>query len=736
MGDLSPAFDTEEGVKALADYYSGIGLYGFNAGQKSFGLNINGRAFFGKSGKGQILIDGNSGTIQSQHFLASMKKFYNDEENEPTDVKKAGMRIDLDNGILETYGLESTSMIKIDPSAGGKDGKEGTGAYFVVRSSAGDNSDSTDELDQETETTNKKGTEIFYAGKKKYFLQSHNYRKKTISIPAEKTNNEDGDFPEETVEYGRGINFDLMKGKLNAFNFTLTATDASTGAYVKLNSENTNSGHPYFVIHGVKKDDSGNVTHVNNLLYFSNKIQRMRSLDYNTHDETGTEINLANGKITSYDFNLKAIRKNQGIQMSSSGKPFLLIRAREDPDDEESASKTLVYITNTKGADNKAQFYLQSKNYSSKSGSEAGVKIDLGNNKITAYDFNITAYHPYTDKDGKPQRYTLRINSGADTIPLQVGTRFKVHWDGKVEADYIEANSGRIAGWYLISQPGLDRGIYSYDPTDPNQHGIQLLAKGEIRVGHITTSSVAYYMVLDTKTNTFKRQNNKPDNFDELEKQGNAYAVYQQSAANKIGFVVTSAGQVTANGAQLNSAKILEATLTNCTIQSAKVGALTGGSITGATINGSTITGGTIKGGNIDGGTIKGAKITGGSIDVSGNIKCGGLQVGSDTLTAETIEFEHVGHKSGSYVCLNRSQSLSADSGETGSGGASSPTVGGWIKDSTGKGCSFSLYISVPAHTHSIPSRSVTVGGDYTYFLRKKVRMRVLGSDWSSSVIS
>ena len=368
------------------------------------------------------------------------------------------MRIDLDNGILETYGLDSTSMIKIDPSAGGKDGQEGNGAYFVVRSSAGDNSDSTDEFDEDTEKINKKGTEIFYAGKKKYFLQSHNYRKKTISVPAEKKDAEDDDFPQETVEYGRGINFDLMKGKLNAFNFTLTATDASTGAYVKLNSENTNNGNPYFVIHGVKKDDSGNVTHVNNLLYFSNKIQRMRSLDYNTHDETGTEINLTNGKITSYDFNLKAVRKNQGIQMSSSGKPFLLIKAREDPDDEKSASKTLVYITNTKGADNKAQFYLQSKDYSSKSGSEAGVRIDLGNNKITAYDFNITAYHKYTDKDGKPQRYTLRIDSGQNDVPFQVGTRFKVHWDGEVDADFIKAKAGKI-GPFTFNEKALYTGV-------------------------------------------------------------------------------------------------------------------------------------------------------------------------------------------------------------------------------------------------------------------------------------
>lgn len=443
MGDLSPAFNTEEGVKALQDYYSGIGLYGFNEGQKSFGLNINGRAFFGKSGKGQILIDGNSGTIQSQHFLAAMKNFYNDSEDEPTDVKKAGMKIDLDNGTLETYGLDSTAMIKIDPSAGGKDGKEGNGAYFVVRSSAGDNSDSEDSIDQETEAKNTKGTEIFYAGKKKYFLQSHNYTKKTMSTPVEVTDEED-EFTEQTIEYGRGINFDLMKGKLNAFNFTLTATDSSTGAYVKLNSENTNNGTPYFVIHGVEKDNSGNTVHANDLLYFSNKSQRLRSLDYNTHNETGTEINLTNGKITSYDFHLKAVRKNQGIQMSSDGKPFLLIKARENPDDETTKGKTLIYITNSSSEDGKAKFYLQSKDYSSKSGSEAGVRIDLGNNKITAYDFNITAYHKYTDKDGKPQRYTLRIDSGQNDVPFQVGTRFKVHWDGEVDADFIKATAGKI----------------------------------------------------------------------------------------------------------------------------------------------------------------------------------------------------------------------------------------------------------------------------------------------------
>ena len=112
-------------------------------------------------------------------------------------------------------------------------------------------------------------------------------------------------------------------------------------------------------------------------------------------------------------------------------------------------------------------------------------------------------------------------------------------------------------------------------------------------------------MVLDAKTNQFKKQTNKPSGYDELEKKGEAYTVYKESENGKIGFVVNSAGQVTANGAQLNSANILKATLTNCKIQSADVGVLIGGSITGATINGSTISGGTITGGSISGASIK-----------------------------------------------------------------------------------------------------------------------------------
>jgi hypothetical protein len=60
MGDIQSVGNT--------DNKSGLGIYGFNDGAQSFGLNIDGTAFFGKSGRGRLLFDGNSGTISSASY--------------------------------------------------------------------------------------------------------------------------------------------------------------------------------------------------------------------------------------------------------------------------------------------------------------------------------------------------------------------------------------------------------------------------------------------------------------------------------------------------------------------------------------------------------------------------------------------------------------------------------------------------------------------------------------------
>lgn len=109
MGDVSKAYN--QNVQGpLARYYKGIGLYGFDGGVQSFGLNVNGKAFFGASGHGQILIDGSSGEITSANYK----------------INDCGINLDLDDGILTAKGpvvttgtKETQSLLLIDPQAGG-----------------------------------------------------------------------------------------------------------------------------------------------------------------------------------------------------------------------------------------------------------------------------------------------------------------------------------------------------------------------------------------------------------------------------------------------------------------------------------------------------------------------------------------------------------------------------------------------------------------------------------------
>ena len=218
MGDVSIAGENEGSIaegatsveKELAQYYTGTGLYGYNEGVKSFGLNINGKAFFGKPGNGQILIDGNSGSIQSRSYIQTKK--YDDKPNvnangevildangNPTFTDghdRAGMIIDLDRGSINAYGEGSAAAVTIDPTPASS-----VKPIFEVKSS--------------------KGKELLFVGDKNYYLQSDDYKKETTAVK------------------GEGLKFDLYKGTLDAYKFKLTAgtgdnkivLDSTAGTY-------------------------------------------------------------------------------------------------------------------------------------------------------------------------------------------------------------------------------------------------------------------------------------------------------------------------------------------------------------------------------------------------------------------------------------------------------------------------------------------------------------------------
>lgn len=81
--------------QAYKDNHNGIGLYGFNQSDQSFGFNINGTAFIGKAGHGRIWFDGNNGTITSGTYSDGVDEKYKDVYTKLIRPQQ-GMQIDLD----------------------------------------------------------------------------------------------------------------------------------------------------------------------------------------------------------------------------------------------------------------------------------------------------------------------------------------------------------------------------------------------------------------------------------------------------------------------------------------------------------------------------------------------------------------------------------------------------------------------------------------------------------------
>ena len=165
------------GNVAAAAGFTGFGLYGFNRGAQSFGLNIDGTAFFGKAGRGRIEIDGNSGSISSASYQQNKDK-----------TNKAGMFIDLDDGFIDMlstkvttvedetiYEGEGKSHIRLDVKS----------PYFQISSFT--------------------GNKIIHIASDKYYLQSDNYLKA------------DG------TKADLGMHINLKDGKIDAYNLKITS---------------------------------------------------------------------------------------------------------------------------------------------------------------------------------------------------------------------------------------------------------------------------------------------------------------------------------------------------------------------------------------------------------------------------------------------------------------------------------------------------------------------------------
>lgn len=173
MGQLSKANLSQ------SDYP--IGLYGFNKGNTSFGFKVDGTAFLGKSGSGQIVFNGNKGIITTPNF--NLKNQQNQDIG-------SGMHIDLDDGILQIKN-NGELKIKIQPSF--SDDDEG---YLMING--------------------KNKRRLINIGNDAYYLQTYNY----------------------STDDRTGTKIDLANGLIQSYNFTILAygTGNNSGNWIQIQS--------------------------------------------------------------------------------------------------------------------------------------------------------------------------------------------------------------------------------------------------------------------------------------------------------------------------------------------------------------------------------------------------------------------------------------------------------------------------------------------------------------------
>lgn len=232
------------------DTKNGQGLWGFQAGEASFGFNADGTAFIGKSSSARLEFDGTkTGTIKSAGY----------EKN------SQGMCLDFMNGTINAPSFNFTSAkLNTDGKTYANNSEfefiltEGTSSKFIIKAN---------------------NTPIFKATgaeqdgnktKQVYELQSVNY-----------------------VTDGTGLKIDLYDGSLISKDFTIkTGTNAGGKFNFKIGDGNSS-----FTINAPQEDGTSK-----SIFKATDNSYYLESIDYSSDNTAGLRIDLKNGSIASPKF--------------------------------------------------------------------------------------------------------------------------------------------------------------------------------------------------------------------------------------------------------------------------------------------------------------------------------------------------------------------------------------------------------------------------------------------------
>lgn len=374
--------DIQRGANFDSNNASGIGIYGFNDGAQSFYLGVDGRAFFGKSGRGRIYFDGNSGTIASASYLQNKNTNVVEESNaNPNDSAYAEHKVPIkdEDGNIVGYETYNSSGMLIDLDDGFIDIKGTSYADDAQSSYLGKHELYTkDEWDALPEDSQFKYTPIYTQGEWNRLTDK------------------------EHSSYDEYIGL-VQPTQLTTYDDYVTAYDVDD-IYIKSYKQShihIDAKSPYLIIHSGQQFNKDK-----HLMEISDSDYYLQTDDYDTTefdyddggvagDGKGFKIDLKNSLLNAYK--LKITSKNLFLNSTSNNdrEPYFVIKHNEDLNDDgtptEKSYKNLMYV----GSDN---YYLQSANYIPMSSGESGhmgqgMRLDLAGNspKITAYNFDLRA---------------------------------------------------------------------------------------------------------------------------------------------------------------------------------------------------------------------------------------------------------------------------------------------------------------------------------------------------------
>lgn len=552
------------GGSTIADNANGLGIYGYHHGAQSLNLSVDGTAFFGKSGRGRIYFDGNSGTISSASYQQNRN---NMEQNAaPSD---AGMMIDLDDGFIDMVGTSEFAEEDWDSYQGDKKGhteystgdKDNPGykeEYGALYKSDGTNSHIRLDVNSPYfQITSQNGNRLIHIGSddktfplfddgtyndyvneikefekkgKGYYLKSDNYAPTLFSLEDEKEN-----------ENGSGMLIDLNSGRIDAYDLKLF----SKNLFIDSGAADT-----FFML----KDNDGCI-----LMRAGENDLLIKSHSYT--------------KWISPSDDAEAAKNNQpGIKLAfgtGTTKPYVDIKGKES---------RIFYV-------GESSYYIQTDGYSSSG--KTGAKINL-----TSGAFNLMGY---ADSSGEYAGSYVKLSSESPY--------FRVHLKDS-DSDLNLINIGNDS--FYMNSPNWVSGSKGMQ-INMMTPKIEMYKDSTDGIWINASKSSYPIQVGDAFTNT---SGNTVRNF-RISWDGGLYGGHynaKNTSDDYSPWYITPAGKASFSYINAQSGKIGNWSLSSTGLSGS--GTISGGTISGSTISGSTISGTTITGGTISGTTITGSSVT------------------------------------------------------------------------------------------------------------------------------